>query len=378
MAKSNLTDEIIKAALHKFDGSRASTASFLGIHERTLYKRIAKMKEPPAPHVYPILPDGQKLKGVSSLQRVLDPETGKTVLQWVKTNEDVEKREQAIKIALDALNSQLPRVKPVKKPAKRLPQDIMALYPITDYHMGMLAWGEEAGADWDLKIAEKLLMDWIHYAIANSPPASQGVLYQGGDFMHYDSLESVTPRSGHILDADSRPQKMLRVGIRLLRYVIDQLLHKHDTVHVIHAEGNHDPMASAWLREAFAVMYENEPRVTIETRPDPYYCYVWGRTLLLFHHGHLRKMTNIDDVFVRKFREEYGQALKVYAHMGHLHHEKKLESALMTIEQHPTLARADAYASRGGYMSECIAQVINYHKEYGEVGRIGITPEMVK
>jgi hypothetical protein len=64
--------------------------------------------------------------------------------------------------------------------------------------------------------------------------------------------------------------------------------------------------------------------------------------------------------------------------MGHLHHVDIKETNLMIIEQHRTLAAPDAYASRGGWMSGRDAQVITYHKEYGQVGRIIISPDMVK
>jgi hypothetical protein len=63
--------------------------------------------------------------------------------------------------------------------------------------------------------------------------------------------------------------------------------------------------------------------------------------------------------------------------MGHQHHDKRLETALMTIEQHRTLAAPDAHASRGGWMSGRDAKVISYHREHGEVGRITINPGMV-
>ena len=54
--------------------------------------------------------------------------------------------------------------------------------------------------------------------------------------------------------------------------------------------------SSVWLRELCDAMYEDEPRVTVDARPDPYYCYEWGKQLLLFHHGHKRKVANIDTV----------------------------------------------------------------------------------
>ena len=48
----------------------------------------------------------------------------------------------------------------------------------------------------------------------------------------------------------------------------------------------------------------------------------------------------------------------------------------MIVERHRTLAAADAYAAKGGWLSGREAKVITYSKEYGEVFRITINPEM--
>ena len=155
------------------------------------------------------------------------------------------------------------------------------------------------------------------------------------------------------------------------------LLEKHEKVHVVFAEGNHDMASSIWMREFLTVMYENEPRITIDQSPDPYYCYVHGDTTLFYHHGHKKKMEQLSDVFAAKFRSEWGASKYSYAHVGHLHHHKVIESPLMKVEQHQTLAAKDAYASRGGWLSKRAATVITYHKKFGEVCRATITPEMV-
>jgi hypothetical protein len=44
--------------------------------------------------------------------------------------------------------------------------------------------------------------------------------------------------------------------------------------------------------------------------------------------------------------------------------------------QHSTLAARDAYAARGGWMSERQATVITYHEKYGQVSRNTVVPEM--
>jgi hypothetical protein len=144
------------------------------------------------------------------------------------------------------------------------------------------------------------------------------------------------------------------------------------------AEGNHDLSSSAWLREIFAVLHEENPRVKVDKSPDPYYCLEHGQTSLFFHHGHKRKPNEIDKVFAAKYREVFGRTAHSYGHMGHLHHTRALESQLMTVEQHRTLAAPDAYASRGGWISGRDAKVITYHKKHGEAFRTTISPAMLE
>lgn len=376
MTEQKVTDEQIIAA-HREGISQRAAAAALGIDKRNYQRRLMRLREGMNERsVYPLMPAGQKLKGVSSLSKIKDPVTGEMVLQWVKTTEDQSLQEA--NEALDALRSELPRAEPVIASPRLSSARLASVLTVTDFHMGMYSWAEETGADWDMQIAEDLLVQWFKMALAAAPDSGLGILAQLGDFLHYDSLEAITPTSKHQLDADSRAQKMIRVGIRVLRRCINMMLDKFPQVVVIMAEGNHDIVSSAWLREAFKVIYENEKRVRIIDSPDPYYAIEFGRIGLFWHHGHLKKVEQLDRVFARKFREIYGRALRCYGHSGHMHHKLVIETALMPIEQHPTLAAADSHASRHGYMSDRSAVVITYDKEFGEVSRASISPEMVK
>ena len=106
----------------------------------------------------------------------------------------------------------------------------MNCYVITDYHLGALSWGEETGADWDLKIAEDTLVAWFSRAIEQSPAAETALLAQISDFLHWDGFDPVTPAHRNLLDADTRFPKLVRVAIRVLRRVIRMLLAKHPKV----------------------------------------------------------------------------------------------------------------------------------------------------
>lgn len=373
MSDRKVTDDQIIEALKIHTMPKA--AEHLGIHIRTLRKRksaLARKGWSPEHDLTHAVPDGFHLKGASTLYK-----DGVQVMQWVKSSIDHERQRELMQSAIEAMGEDLPRLS-VTTPPAACNSDLLNCYVLTDYHLGMLSWHEETGADYDLGIAEQQLLAWFATSISMAPDAEIGVFAQLGDYLHWDGLDAVTPASKHLLDADTRFQKLVRVAIRVTRRVVDMLLTKHQRVHVLMAEGNHDTASSIWLREWFSAIYENEPRITVDRSPDPYYCVEHGQTSLFFHHGHKKKPTAVSDVFVAKFRDVFGRTKHSYAHLGHLHHVDVKENNLMIVEQHRTLAAPDAYASRGEWMSGRDAKVITYHKKYGEVGRLTINSDMLK
>lgn len=362
-------DELIE--LFRAGKTNKAVAEAKGMNIRTVERRRAQLPlkgYSPDHDMTRTVPDGFNVKGVSTYY----DEDGRVRGQWVKSSADAERRDAMMREAVEAMRESVPREKARPAP-KRTESELLNCYVVTDYHLGMLSWGEETGDDWDTDIAERLLVDWFSAAIAQSPAAENAVFAQLGDLLHWDGMEAVTPQSRHILDADTRFQKLVRVAIRVIRRVIGMLLAKHQKVHVLMAEGNHDLASSIWLRELLSELYADEPRVTVDVSPDPYYCVEHGKTALFFHHGHKRGVKNIDTVFAAKFREVFGRTRYAYAHMGHLHHVEVKETNLMLVEQHQTLAGKDAYASRGGWLSDRSAQVITYHDRLGEVGRVRVS-----
>ena len=317
------------------------------------------------------IPHGQKLRGVSTLYNA----DGEATMQWVKTSADLERQQEMLFETAKALAEDIPREKEISYTGVS-DSELLACYIISDYHLGMLAWDEETGANWDLKIAEEVLVDWFMRSINSARGAHTAVLCNLGDFLHWDGLDAVTPTSGHVLDADSRFPKIVSVAIRVLRRVVNMLLEAHEHVHIIMAEGNHDLSSSVWLRALFAEKYADNPRVTVDNTPSPYYAYEWGDTSLFFHHGHKKKVGAITEVFASKFRDVFGRTKYSYGHVGHMHHRDVKENGLMEIEQHNTLAAPDAHAARGGYHSKRRASVITYSKTGGEEERFTKRPKI--
>jgi len=298
-------------------------------------------------------------------------------LQWTIETPEAKARHLAMRAVVDALKEEIPRMEPSPLIEMHRREDLANQYTMTDAHFGKLSWGEETGSDYDLKIAEQMYLDWFSMAIRLSPDASTGILAQLGDLLHYDAQISVTPTHAHVLDSDSRLQKMIRVIIRVLRRMGKMMLDKYERVHWIMADANHDPSGEAWLREMFAAFFDNEPRLTVDRSPSSYYAYEFGLTSLFYHHGHKRGPGQVDDVFASRFREIYGRTKFSYAHLGHRHSDALLTKNLMKVEQHETLAAPDAHESNGGWPTGRSAKVITYSRHFGEVFRNTMTPEMI-
>lgn len=319
-----------------------------------------------------VVPAPMILRGTSTMY----DEDGKVKLQWVKTKLDDKKVEEAIIASISALAEDMPREKPSKPPTHSI-ADLCSLYTFTDCHVGMKAWGLECGDDWDLDISERTLKSAFDYLIEASPPAQTCVINQLGDWLHWDSLSAVTPLHGNLLDVDSRYSKVVKVAVRILRYIVGKALSKHEQVIVLIAEGNHDLSSSVWLRHLFGLLYENEPRVKVIDNETPYYSYVHGNTMLAFHHGHLMKAEGLPLLFASQYPKEWGNTTKRYCHLGHTHHTEEKEYSGMKVIRHATLAARDAYAARAGYVAERQIVAITYHAEYGQVASTTVTPEML-
>lgn len=337
----------------------------------TVKKRAAKAGYSPEHDYLRPVPDGYMVKGVSTFY----DKDGKPTAQWVKSAADADRQKEIMQKAFDAMAADLPRVTPVQRPQKTI-DALCNLIVFTDYHIGQLAWHKEGGADWDLKIAEKLLLDSFIHMVDTAPKASTCVLCLQGDTLHSDGLLPLTPAHKNVLDTDGRFSKIVATAIRVIRQLIAYALAKHDRVHLIICEGNHDEASSVWLRQMFAALYENEPRMTVNDSELPYYVYQHGETMLAFHHGHKVNNEQLPMLFAAQYPKVWGATTKRYCHTGHRHHVDEKEYAGMTVTQHPTLAARDAHASRGGWISERAAAAITYHEKFGQVARTIVCPEM--
>ncbi len=360
-------------------GSMRAAARELGVAKSSFQETISRLKVAAgalgyAPgHFECGVAPGFRM-GKVTVQRGRQGEVERT---WERQSPDQQAWLEAIRATIDEARISLPRVKPTKGPGHAASK-LCNLFVLTDAHVGALAWHREGGADWDLSIAEQTITGAFRHMIATAPKARRAVVTFLGDVVHQDSNKSITPAHGHLLDADSRPRKIISAVVRIMRTIIRMALETHDEVHVVCGEGNHDEYTSGnVLPEVFGILYENEPRVSVNDAALPYYVVQHGKVMLGFHHGHKKAPPQLPLYFATAHAAMWGETTKRYAHCGHRHHVEEKEHSGMKVIQHSTLAARDAHASRGGWFSERQAIAITYHEEHGEVARLTVTPEML-
>jgi hypothetical protein len=362
------------------EGSQRGAAKVLGIARGTIFntlksvkKRAAKSGHSPEHDMTRTVPDGFLVKGVSTMYA----KDGTIAAQWVKSAIDRERQEAIMREAFEAMAETLPRVVPRPVQEEGYDTSLMACYPIGDAHIGMYSWGEETGEDWDLKIAERLHCTAMAHLVDSAPRTEEAVIINLGDWFHADNMEGVTTRSGHHLDTDSRYAKMASVGIKIMRQCIESALQKHKRVRVINATGNHDDTTSLMLSICLANVYENEPRVHIETSPSAFHYFRHGKVLVGVHHGHSTKAERLPGVMATDRAKDWGETEYRYWWTGHVHHQSLKDYAGVTVESFRVLAAKDAYAHWGGYRAPRDMKCIVLHSQYGEVARSTVNPAMV-
>lgn len=349
-------------------------AKLIQINERAVYKLFARIKRNAAKMGYspehdmtkPV-PDGFVVSGVSTYYN----DEGKPVGQWVKSKLAEDQRLQALQEAIaEAVEDYKGLAKPVKQnKQKQSGEDYLVAIPIGDPHIGMYAWSEECGEDFDTNIARDDLLNASRNLFNASPDAGRCLIANLGDFFHSDNQSNRTSRSGAALDVDSRWARVLKLGCMVMVDMINLALKKYPEVEVINAIGNHDDHSAVMLSAFLSAYFSNEPRVIIQPTIAKFHYVKFGKCLIGVTHGDTVKHADLGELMATDKAEDWGSTEHRMWFVGHIHHMRKTELRGCTVESFRTLAAKDAWHAAKGYRSGRDMNAIVLHKEYGEVAR---------
>jgi hypothetical protein len=357
---------------YKDCGSYEKAAKLLGVDPSTVRKSVASLKKKaisrghsPQHDMTHIVPDGYSVKGVSTLYG----DDGKPKCQWVKSSKDkTQLTLDALRYAVCEITSDVSGLYKPSTLSSDCNDDLLCVYPIADAHMGMYAWREETGEDWDSDLCAETLYNAMSSLVSQAPPAKTALIANLADFFHCDSNSKQTSRSGHILDVDTRWARVFRIGQRCYRQMIELALTKHEHVIVKSAIGNHDDNTGVALAMMMEAYFENEPRVTVDVPINPFAYYRFGETLLGLNHN--VKAAMLPSIMAADQREEWGKTRFHHWLGGHIHHQTFHEFAGCTTETFRSPSPKDNWTHSSGYRADRDMVMIKYHREKGCVGRI--------
>jgi len=313
------------------------------------------------------VPDGFVVSGVSTYYNDDGIATG----QWVKSKLTEESRlialNEAIKEAVSDYEGKAKPTKLIKQKAHA--DDVMVAIPIGDPHIGMYAWAEESGENFDTQIARDDLLNASRKLLEATPNAERALICNLGDFFHADNQSNQTSRSGHSLDVDSRWSRVLKLGCMIMVDMIQLALNKYPKVEVINAIGNHDDHSSVMLSAFLAAYFTQEPRVKIQPTVSKFNYVQFGKCLIGVTHGDTVKHADLGELMATDKAEEWGATEHRMWFVGHIHHSRKTELRGCTVESFRTLAAKDAWHASKGYRSGRDLNALVLHKEFGEVAR---------
>lgn len=353
------------AALDAAMGNKTNAAKALGVPRQTFNSRLAaaarygllgpvKAREGfSIVQITERMPDGTSVVTKPEFDEPSAPEgmteKGRSVYVpgkgWFKYGKD--QSDEALADAVRAAFEGYTR-KPVAAPTTT-DANTLAVYPLPDLHVGLLAWEEETGSNYDTHIARDEMRSALRNLIAATPPSRHALILGLGDLLHFDGYEPKTERSGNVLDTDSRYPKVLREAVGLVRFAIEHALTKHETVEVRLLAGNHDTRAALAVALALSLGYENEPRVTIDDSPSYLWFKRYGKVMLGATHGDKTKMDQMPLLMAVDRPEDWAASTRRRVFTGHIHHERLKEIGGVIVESLRSPVAKDAYHSFAGY-----------------------------
>jgi hypothetical protein len=283
---------------------------------------------------------------------------------------------QKFKDLQDDFILELKKIRPVAPYRfQKFKEEIALELDIFDPHFGKLAWREETGEDYDLKITE----DRYDKAIADLLSKVKGfnisrIIYPiGNDYFHYDNLNGTTT-SGTSQNIDGRWQKMWRVGRHVALRTIKKLS-LIAPVDVIIVPSNHDFETIYKFGDLLECYFEKDKNINVDNKPTSRKYYKWGKCGLGYTHGNEEKHTDLPLLMMREMQKHWSNVEFMEWHCGHFHKSKKMNFVEMdeykgiVVRFLKSLSGTDAWHAKRGYTKGIKgAECFLWHKDQGLIG----------
>lgn len=289
---------------------------------------------------------------------------GEVVTEWRRLSKTPENLEAFCE-------SLVKTVKPVAKlpKAKQAADKRTLIFPIYDPHFGKYAWAAETGDDYDVEIARRILVRTAQIAAQDAGSVGEVVIVCGGDWYHADNRTPQTERSGHVLDVDSRVERVRDITIAALKQSIEIFSAIADRVHIVCIPGNHDHESMHWTARILEAYYQNNKHITVDRSPRSRRYLERGKLLLGIDHG-MKKMQEYLTLMPAEAPEQWARTTERLWLLGHIHTKDVIQKHGVTVEHLESISATDAWHAEEGYvMNPRRTTTLMVHHEHGVISR---------
>ena len=258
---------------------------------------------------------------------------------------------------------------------ERCDGNVLASINLHDLHVGKYAWGKECGADYDVNIAEKLLIEAIGDILKKLQPwdVCKYVLTVGSDLLNSDNSENTTSH-GTLQTTDGRHKRTFQRVCTLMRKVIDHLL-QTAPVHVVVIPGNHDADMAFAVGVLLEAAYENCEHVTVDNGPAPRKYVEFGKCLIGFTHGDEVKLTDLPNTMAEECADAWGRTYWRCFDTGHLHKHQIAQFPGVTVRINPALCAPEDWHTSKGFVGNVRALHAElWSRESGNIASLSSDP----
>lgn len=225
--------------------------------------------------------------------------------------------------------------------------------PIMDFHLGKLSWEDEAGFNYDLKIAEGLFKKHFIYILNKTQfikkDIEEVVFPVGQDFFNIDNDKNTTNK-GTEQDVDGRWQKIFQKGVELNIWAIESLIEEgFSNINIFYVSGNPDKIFSYFLVNSLNFYFKTSEIVNVDVSPKVRKYYKYGKNMLCFTHGTESKK-QLDKIIQAEEPVMWGETIFRELHLGHLHSESLIEYPGFKIRRIGSLVSSDRWHYESGYI----------------------------
>ena len=320
-----------------------------------------------------IVEDGEVLRGeVHDTGKIIAKPVYRVKLWLVRKTEEIHTR-AAVDDILNELRKHSPKVARIHYPKN--PDNLMYEIDFPDLHFGKLAWAEESGSDYDLKIArqtvENALARLLSYA--DRFKVSRVLLPLGNDYFNVDNKHDTTV-NGTPQQEDTRWQKTFRLGRQLACRIIDGCA-QVAPVDVMIVPGNHDEQRSFYMGDALECYFRNNKNVTVDNAAKKRKYKAHGSNLIGFTHGDYEPIEKLPSIMTIEEPLLWGGSKTREWHLGHNHKTKKMaftvdEKVGVTIRILRSLSAPDAWTYDHGFIGAVrAAEGFLWHPKEGLVAQ---------